>query len=1072
MKAPSRFFLHHMARPALPYLRRKKILYLLTLFLVISSSLLAQNAVKIPVTGIVRDSVGAPLPQVTVTEKGTTNATSTGNDGRFTLSVASDRAIIVFSSIGYTANEIRVGTRRDFDVSLVVTNSGLGEVVVVGYGTRTRASITGAVSSVTSKDLDRVHGGSTVSSTLAGKLPGVTFRMPDGRPGSGANIQIRNMGAPLYVIDGIQQDAGQFNNLAPNDIESISILKDGSAAIYGVRAANGVVVVTTKKGAMGRNTVNFDAYAGLQNWTRFPEVLNNSYDYMRYRAEAEINRGGTSITPEELEKYRQGESAGKEYRSFDWSDYVLKKNATQNSVNININGGSDKVNYYVSATNLYQNSVLGREYKFNRSNIQANVQAKVANGLRVGANINGRIETRRNPGVPGGDDYFLSRLAVLRNTPRERPYANDNPAYLNDLGEHLESNYAFLNETISGKLRSDWRVLQTNFNVEWQVPGVQGLTLRGVYSYYIADLLSNNQEYTYDAYTYRPATETTPEEYERTGGATNPWRDREQIKQINTNTQGQVNYQRSFGEHSIGATVVAERIKNKRTRNWIHASPISNNLPLIYFPTMDQYQDEQTEEARIGYIGRITYGYANRYFLEASARRDASYLFQPGSQVGYFPGVSAGWRLTEEPFMKKILKGSEILTDLKIRASYGELGDDRNIAGDGPIVAPYAYLEGYNYNQGTSIINGNAVTVSRDKGVPITRITWMKSKITDIGIDFGMFRSRLIGSIDYFNRKRTGILGSRTDILVPVEIGYGLPPENVNSDASKGFEFSLNWTDKIGDWSYNVGGNMSYARQSNIDTYNPLFSNSWDKYRNDVRDRYVGIDWGYIVEGQFASIEEINNWPVNIDGQGNRTLLPGDLKYQDINKDGKIDGYDQRPIGYGYGRQPMVNFGFTFGVAWKSFDFHADFSGGSGYTWFQNWETRWAFQNNGNLNTIFTDSWHRQDMFDPNSAWVAGKYPTNRYNIGTGHSNYNANSTFWLHSVSYVRARTIELGYSVPSKILARAKMQRARIYINAYNLFSIDNMKQYGIDPEVVDDNGLQFPQNKVLNLGVNLSF
>ncbi|GAO41554.1 putative TonB-dependent receptor [Flavihumibacter petaseus NBRC 106054] len=1034
---------------------------------------MAQDAAKVTVTGILRDSVGAPLPQVTVTEKGTSNATSTGNDGRFTLQVAGERSVLVFTSVGYAASESRVGNRRNFDVSMNVANSGLGEVVVIGYGTKSKQSITAAVSTVTSKDLERVHGGATVSATLAGKLPGVTFRMPDGRPGSSANIQIRNMGTPLYVIDGIQQDAGQFNNLAPNDIESITILKDGAAAIYGVRAANGVVVVTTKRGAIGRNTVNFDGYAGIQNWTRFPDVLRNSYDYMYYRADAELNWfNSTNITPQELEKYKQGEAAGPQYRSFDWRDYVMQKNATQNSVNVNINGGNDKVNYYVSATNLYQNSVLGREYKFNRSNIQANVTAKVANGLRVGANINGRIETRQNPGVPGGDDYFLSRLAILRNTPRERPYANDNPAYLNDMGEHLESNYAFLNETISGKLRSDWRVLQTNFNVEWQVPGVRGLTLRGVYSYYIADLLSNNQEYTYDAYTYIPATDTTAEEYKRTGGATNPWRDREQIKQINTNAQGQVNYQRAFGEHNIGATFVAERIHNKRTRNWIHASPISNNLPLIYFPTMDQYQDEQSEEARIGYIGRVTYGYANRYFLEASVRRDASYLFQPGSQVGYFPGVSAGWRITEEPFMKRLLKGSDVLTDLKIRGSYGELGDDRNINGDGPIVAPYAYMEGYNYNQGTAIINGNAVTVSRDKGVPITRITWMTSKITDIGIDFGMFRGRLIGSVDWFNRKREGLLGTKNDVLVPVEIGYALPPENINSDASQGFEFSLNWTDRVGDWTYNVGGNVSYARQKWLDTYNPIFNNSWDQYRNDIRDRYVGIDWGYEVQGQFQSFEEINNYPVNIDGQGNRTMLPGDLIYKDQNGDLKIDQYDQRPVGYGYGRQPMVNFGFSLGLAWKNFDFHADFSGGSGYTWFQSWEGRWAFQNNGNLNTIFTDRWHREDIYDPNSAWVGGKYPANRYNAGFNHSNYGPQSDYWLHNVAYLRARTLELGYSIPAKILSKAKMQRARFYLNAYNMFSIDNMKQYGIDPEVVDDNGLQFPQNKVLNIGCNLTF
>jgi TonB-linked SusC/RagA family outer membrane protein len=802
--------------------------------------------------------------------------------------------------------------------------------------------------------------------------------------------------------------------------------------------------------------------------------VDNSYDYMYYRAEAEINRfGSTNITQAELDKYKQGESAGPAYRSFNWRDYILDKPAPQNSINVNISGGSDKVNYYVSATHLDQKSNLGREYQFKRSNIQSNVQAKLATGLKVGLDLNGRIETRENPGVPGGDDYFLSRLAILRNTPRERPYANDNPLYLNDMGEHLESNYAFLNEKISGKLKGEWRVMQTNFHAEWQIPKVKGLVVKAIYSYYIADFLLNNQEYTYKAYTYIPASATTPEEYRATGGSTNPWREREQVKQINTTAQGQVSYNNNFGDHTVGATLVAERLENHRRRNWLHASPISNNLPLIYFPTMDRYDDSDEKQARLGYIGRVTYSYANRYFLEASARRDASYLFAPGKRVGYFPGVSAGWRITDEPFMKKLIPGNRILSDLKLRASYGELGDDN--PNNNPIVAPYAYLEGYNYNQGTAVLDGNAVTVSRDKGVPITNISWLKSKITDIGIDFSFLRGKLSGSIDYFYRKRTGLLGTKNDVIVPIEIGYSLPPVNINSDAQYGGEAVLNYTGNVGDVRFTVGGNVSYTRSKFLESYNPIFFNSWDRYRNSAENRYARIEWGYIVDGQFNSVEQINTYDVDIDGQGNRTLLPGDLMYRDINGDKKIDGYDQRPIGYGYGQQPNWNFGFTIGLVYKNFDFNADFSGASGYTWFQNWETRWAFQNNGNLNTIFEDRWHRENPFDVNSPWIPGKYPANRYNIQFGHSNYEKsgqrNSTFWLHNVTQFRARTIQLGYSIPKHLLDRVKIQRARVYLNAFNLFSFDNLKEFGVDPEVIDDNGLQFPQNRVLNVGINLS-
>ncbi|MDQ2720198.1 MAG: SusC/RagA family TonB-linked outer membrane protein [Bacteroidota bacterium] len=1048
--------------------------YILQKFLLFSFfMMLAFMGAAQKITGEVADSTGQPLQKVTVVTDHSRKTVLTDQNGNYSIPVTPADKKLTFSFVGMTSVTKNLTGEANYNITLIPDVSGLADVVVVGYGTKKKEAITGAVSSITSKDIDRVHAGSNVSTTLAGKLPGVTFRMPDGRPGSGANIQIRNMGTPLYVIDGIQEDEGQFNNLAPTDIESITILKDASAAIYGVRAANGVVVITTKKGTTGKNTVNVDAYYGVQQWFRFPKVVTNSYDYERYLADAQMNTDGkTSITQTELDKYKQGASAGKQYRSFDWRKFVMSNNnAPQNQVNININGGSDKVNYYVSGTNFFQNSVLGSEYKFNRSNIQSNITAKLATGLKVGLDINGRIETRENPGVPGQDDYFLAKFAVLRNTPLERPYANDNPAYLNDIG-HIESNYAFLNKKLSGTYHSDWRVLQTNFHVDYNIAAIPGLSVRALYSYYIADYLLNNHEYTYHGYVYIDSTQT----YKQSGGSSNPWREREQIKQINTTAQGQINYNASFGNHTIAATVVAERLQSERLRNWIHASPVSNNLPLIYFPTADTYQDSDDKQARIGYIGRISYSYANKYFLDLSARRDASYLFAPGNRVGYFPGVSAGWRITDEPFMQALLHNKkDVLTDLKFRGSYGILGDDN--PNNTPIVAPYAYLPGYNYNQGTAIIDGNPLTVSRDKGVPTTNISWLKSRITDIGLDAIFLKGKLNATFDYFYRKRTGLLGNKNDVIVPQEIGYSLPQENINSDAQYGGEMSAGYNSHIGKLFFNVGGNVSYTKSKFLNSYKPLFFNSLDQYRNSSEQRFNNTTWGYTVIGQFTSQDQINNYKVNIDGKGNRTLLPGDLIYKDFNGDGKIDVNDERPIGFGYGTQPMINFGFTIGGRYNSLDFHIDFSGAAGYTWFQNWESRWAFQNNGNLNAIFEDRWHRADPFDLNSAWIPGKYPPNRVNPGHGHSDYGGpdgnqwNSTFWLHNVKQLRARTLEVGYSLPTSVIERLKIQKARFYLNAYNLFSLDNLKQYGVDPEVIDDNGLQFPQNRVLNVGLNIT-
>lgn len=1037
------------------------IAFMLILFLTTCYHSVTAQTTKFVVKGTVGDSSGVGIPGVTIQEKGTKNATLSSPDGTYNLSVSSDKAVLLFSFIGFIPQEVNVSGRSSVSVRMLNDKTDLGEVIVVGYGTKRKGSVTGAIAAVTADDISRVHGASTVSATLAGKLAGVSFRMPDGRPGASANIQIRNLGNPLYVIDGIQQDAGQFNNLAPNDIESITVLKDASAAIYGVRAANGVVVVTTKKGKLGaRNTINVDAYTGIQNFTRFPDVLTSSYDYMKYRAEAEINRNGsTTITDAELEKYKAGTERG--YQSFDWKSFIIKKNAPIRSANINVSGGSDRINYYLSGTHMYQNSVLGREFLFKRTNMQSNVTAKVTDRLKVGVMLNGRIETRDNPGVPYGDDYWLARFAILRNTPLERPYANDNPNYLNDI-KHNETNWAYLNKTYSGKYRSDWRVLQANFSAEYQIPGIKGLTLSGIYSYYIADHLLNNHEYTYVTYTYEPDTDF----YKPTGGSTNPWREREQIKQINTSQQIQLNYSNTFGRHTVGATLVNERIKNQRLRNWIHSVPTTNELPLIYISTADRYDDSDDIEARIGYIGRLNYSYDDKYFLEVAARRDASYIFAPDKRVGYFPSVSAGWRISEEKFMKYIVGNTNVLSDLKLRASYGIMGDDGTQLG----LPAYAYLTGYSYNTSIAILGGQTIVGSRDRGVPITNISWLKSRMFDVGADFSVLNGKITGSVDYFYRKRTGLRGRKSDVLVPSEIGYTLPDENINSDAQYGQDLMLNYNGKIGKINFTAGGNISYSRQKFLESYKPMFFNSWDHYRNSMEERFTKINWGLESMGQFTSQEQINSYPVNIDGKGNSTLLPGDIIYKDQNGDGKIDGFDERPIGLGAGTQPNINFGFNFALAYAGFDFRADFSGASGYTWFQNYETRWPFQNDGNLNTIFLDRWHRTDMRDPNSAWIPGKYPALRFNNGE-HSNYY-NSDFWAHNVTYLRARTIELGYTVPVHILKAVRMQKARFYVNAYNLFAFDNLKPYDIDPEINDDNGLQFPQSQVFNIGMNLSF
>lgn len=1014
--------------------------------------------VAVKISGQVTDNNGEPLPGVSVQLKGSNIGGATDSKGFYTFNIPDANGTLVFSFIGFTTKEVPINGSATINVTLEISATSLTDVVVVGYGSQRKESLTGAIAAVTSKDLGRVHGGSTVSSGLAGKIPGVTFRMSDARPGASATIQIRNMGNPLYVIDGIQQDAGQFNNIAPNDIESITVLKDASAAIYGVRAANGVVVVTTKRGKKGeRNTINVDAYTGFQNWTRFPKTVN-AYEWMLGKADAEMNQyGRTDITREELEKWKAGTDYG--YKSFDWYDFIVKNNAPLTSINVNTSGGSERINYYISGTHLKQYSVLGREFTFERTNLQSNIDVRISERLKVGIQINGRVETRDQPGVPGGDDYWAPRFALLRNRPTERPYANDNPNYINDIGHNTE-NWAIQNKSISGYWREDWRVLQTNVNLEYELP-LKGLTAKGLFSYYYANRIMNGHEYTYNVYTYNPDTK----EYKVTGGSSNPFRSRAQRTVLSPVIQLQLNYNNTFGQHTIGATVVAERIKRRNIDDWIHAVPTTNQLPLIYFSDMDTYNDVDSVEARVGYIARINYNYANKYYLEIAGRRDASWKFAPSRRWGTFPSVSAGWRLTQETFFRNWV-GPRVLTELKLRASYGELGDD-DVG-----VRAFDYMYGYNYNTSTVILDGEVIKGARDKGVPITNISWFTSKITDIGVDFELLDGKISGSLDYFYRKRSGLRGRKYDVLVPSELGYTLPDENVNSDAVVGGEVGINYSGKIKEVNFNAGGNFSYARNKSLNTYKPVFDNSWDNYRSSVEDRWANTFWGYEVEGQFQSQEQINKYPVNVDGQGNKTLLPGDLIYKDQNGDGVINNYDERPIGYGAAKNPVINFGFTLGANWKGIDFHADFSGGAMYSFNRNYEMRWPYQNGGNLlSNFYNDRWHRADPFDLNSAWIPGKYPALRFNDG-GHSNYNHNSTFWLVNVHYVRCRTLELGYTLPKEWLERVKIQRARFYVNAYNLFSLDNTRDLGIDAEIVDDNGLTYPQSKYLNVGVNLSF
>jgi TonB-linked SusC/RagA family outer membrane protein len=1014
-------------------------------------------------SGVIKGKVagenGDGLPGVTVLIKGTSVGTATDATGNFTLDAPANAQTIVVSFIGYVTQEIAINNRTVINVSLLPDAKALEEVVVVGYGEQKRGSVTGSIASISSKELTDVPA-STVSQALIGKVAGVTTRVANGRPGAVANLQIRNMGEPLFVIDGIQSGNEQFNNLGPDDIESISILKDAAAAIYGLRAANGVVLVTTKKGGLNQeNKVNVNTYYGWQSWTRFPEPASAA-DYVRARAEADMNQYGTSAwTAAEVEKWRAGTEPG--YQGFDWTSWI-DRSAPQRYVNVNTTGGAKKTNYFFSISHLSQDAVFGPafgKYNFNRSNIQSNIETRIGERIKVGLRMNGKIENDVTPGVPGTDDYFNALQGVFRNLPTESPYANNNPLYP-ATNSNYATNYAVF--SLSGDHEDLRRTLQVNLDLEYKLP-VKGLTLTGMYAYFFNNNLSDTFEKTYNTFTYNAATDS----YQVTGGQKNPYRDRRNQHIADNIFRSQLNYNGKFGGHQVSALLGVEAQDRLDKNFFIHTVPATNYIRLInQVAEVSSLSDAISESARAGYIFRANYDFKEKYLLEVAGRYDGSWLFPPGHRWGLFPSVSLGWRVTEEGFLRN--SGIvNVLNDFKIRASYGQLG------GEPSTLNPYDYVAGYNWNAGNAMLDGDLITGAVSRGMVVETMSWVTAHMSNVGFDFTLWNGRLSGSMDAFYRKRTGLADTRNDVLIPTEVALDLPPENLGADSHMGIEGALTHRHQVGKLNYSVGINATLARQKNLYTYNPRFGNSWDRYRNSTEGRWTNINWGYEYIGQFKSEEEIANYPVDIDGQNNTTLLPGDLIYKDQNNDGVITALDERPNGYGgQGQNPYLAYGLNASVGYKGLDLSVSLAGATLQSRGRANEVKVPFQNDANSpDYLLNDRWHREDIFNLDSPWVPGTYPAIRSSITAAPSN-NYASDFWFRNIAYLRLRNLQLGYTVPSTFTNRLSISKARLYLNGANLFSLDNMRSMGLDPETQTNTGLDYPSHRVINVGANITF
>ena len=1011
------------------------------------------------INGQVRDAADkTPVLGANILASGSKEGTATNAEGTFSLDIASNGDSLTITFIGYEKQVRFVGPgENNLVIDLAPSSEALSEIVVTGFGmTQKKETLTGAIATIGAADIGRSLA-STASGALVGKIPGLNFRQTDGRPGATTNIQIRNMGNPLYVIDGVQKDAGQFNNLDFNDIESISVLKDASAAIYGVRAANGVIVVTTKRGTRNsKNTVSLTSNFGFQNLSTFPKPANAVTYVEKYIQSQTVQRATNyRYTQDDLAKWRQGTEKG--YVPFDWYDFIWET-AAQNYLNANVSGGSDKINYYFSVGHLNQNDAIVNYGGFKRTNVQMNITAQISERFRIGASYNARLEQKTNPGVPGGDDLWLPRFGTFRNLPTVRPFANDNPAYPTRTSNDPGTNFGWLTYDLSGKFQNTWRVSQLNLDADYKI--FDGLTARALVGYYYAAQRLENHEYTYKLYGYDETTDTYPVIFENN----NPWRERRMghVEELTSNFQ--LNYVKAFGRHSIAAIGGVESILKNSPTSWLHTIPEANALGLVYFNTMDRYDDVgNNPEARLGYIGKVNYDFGNKYLVELIGRYDGSWKFPTNDRWGFFPSVSAGWRISEEPFWRDGKLGS-IIEDLKIRGSHGLVGDD-NTSG----YNAFDYMAGYNYQQGGSVIDGKYVLGTQPRGLPVTTLSWLRAQITNIGIDAAFLRNRLTTTIELFQRKRTGLPAARYDVLLPLEVGFSLPNENLNSDMHRGYEAVVKWQDRVNDLTYSLGGNITYSRFYDWDRYKPRFSNSWDEYRSSIVRRYGYIHWGLEDDGQFQSWDEIANWKIDNDRQGNRTLRPGDIKYVDQNGDGVINDLDTRPIGYRRDATPILNFGLNFAFGYKGFDLALDFAGGGMYTYFKEWEMRNPFHDGGNNpQHYFDNSWRLADIWNPDSELIPGKYPMPL--IGnSAHSNY-WNSTFWTQKIRYIKLRNLEFGYNLPKKILAPVSIAGARVYLSGQNLYTLTNL--IGIDPEMDATNGLGYPTFRIVNVGLNVKF
>lgn len=992
------------------------------------------------ITGRILDENGEPLIGVSVMLKGTSNGTITNIDGDYTLSGdITDKSVLEVTYIGMKKQEITVGNRTRINITMTSDNEMLDEVIVVGYGTQRKGNLTGSVSAIKSEKLTIAPIGN-VTNALAGQLPGLIVKQTSGIPGSdGSTLRIRGFDAPLVIVDGIE---GDFNNIDASQIESISILKDGAASIYGARAGNGVILVTTKRGIDSKPVISLNTSFTLQGQTNVikPGSSGQRAEWLR---EEHINKGlpmeQVPYTEEQIQKYYNGTDPN--YLNSDWYDAVIRDWAPQQNHNLSIRGGSNKIKYYGYIGYNDQETIVktgGGSYK--RYNVQSNIDAKITDRISFTLDMLLTKENQFFPTVGSGFGHSNFWSIIYDSDPRYPIYLPDRSKL--SYGGLSYGNALFASNTnLGGYSDTDKNRIRANGGLIYEFKYVKGLKAKMSISY---DTYNQNYKYfnkqgkfySYnidsDTYTFERASQDPTGVTEVFG------------RGYSLTQQYSLQYERLFKEkHRVSALALFETIdyndKNVETGRTGFMSTILDQL-FAGNGTTSFNNGWESEMGRASWVGRINYSYMDKYLIETILRADASAKFPKNSRWGYFPSVSLGWVLSQESFMKSL----KAIDNIKLRASYGESGNDN--------VGSFKYLAGYafdgSYKIGDEIKSGLYAV-----GLANPILTWETMKIYNGGIDLSFFNRKLYGTVDAFYRVRDGIPGSRS-VSLPSSFGAELPLENLNSIDTRGWELNLGTSGNFGNFMYDISGNLSWARSKWRKYDEPIYSDP-DQERIYKREgRWTDVRYGYISEGLFTSQAEIEALDFTYkDLNGNSSLRPGDIKYVDLNGDKVLDWKDQKEIGKG--TLPTWTYGFNMNFKYHGFDLSALFQGAFGYTTYIDL-TKAA-------STLKYDNRWTEKENNPNSLVARpGGASTNKY-----YSDFNN------HSTAYLRLKNLSIGYELPKGLVSKAGIQQLRIYIAGTNLFTLSSLHKYGVDPEVPEGSpAYYYPQQRTLSVGLNLSF